>query len=45
MIDDDGHGNEDVRQDIPSTDFSLQMITLYAYWNGEYWMFILPIEY
>jgi hypothetical protein len=45
MIYDDGNGNEHARQEIPYTDFPLQMITLYACWDGEHWVIMLPSEY
>ena len=45
MIYDDGNGNEHARQEIPYTDFPLQMITLYSCWDGEHWVIMLPSEY
>ena len=45
MIYDDGNGNEHARQDIPYTDFPLDIITLYACWDGEHWVIMLPGEY
>ena len=39
------NGNEYARQDIPYTDFPLDMITLYACWDGEHWVIMLPSEY
>ena len=45
MIYDDGNGKEHARQDIPYTDFPLNMITLYACWDGEHWVIMLPSEY
>ena len=45
MIYDDGNGNELARQEIPYTDFPLNMITLYASWDGEHWVIMLPSEY
>jgi hypothetical protein len=45
IIYDDGNGKEHARQDIPYTDFPLDMITLYACWNGENWVIMLPSEY
>ncbi len=45
MIYEDGNGNEYARQAIPYTDFPLSEITLYACWEGEYWVIMLPSEY
>ena len=45
MIYDDGNGNEYARQDIPYTDFPLDIITLYACWDGEDWVIMLTSEY
>jgi hypothetical protein len=45
MIYDDGNGKEHARQDIPFTDFPLKMITLYACWDSEHWVIMLPSEY
>ena len=45
MIYDDGNGNEHARQEIPYTDFPLDMITLYACWDGLNWVIMLPSEY
>lgn len=45
MIYDDGNGHEHARQEIPYTDFPLQAISLYACWDGEHWVVMLPSEY
>jgi hypothetical protein len=45
MIYDDGNGKEHARQEIPYTDFPLPMIILYACWDGEHWVIMLPSEY
>jgi hypothetical protein len=45
MIYDDGNGREHARQEIPYTDFPLNKITLYACWDGEHWVILLPSEY
>ncbi len=45
MIYEDGNGNEHARQEIPFTDFPLAEITLYACWDGEHWVIMLPSEY
>jgi len=36
---------EHARQAIPYTDFALCEITLYACWDGEHWVIMLPSEY
>jgi len=45
MIYGDGNGHEHARQEIPYTDFPLHEITLYACWDGEHWVIMLPNEY
>ena len=45
MIYGDGNGGEHARQEIPYTDFALPEITLYACWDGEHWVIMLPSEY
>ena len=45
MIYEDGNGREHARQEIPYTDFPLKSITLYACWDGEHWVIMLPGEY
>jgi len=41
----DGNGRELARQDIPYTDFPLRHLTLYAVWDTEHWVIMLPGEY
>ena len=45
MIYEDGNGHEHARQAIPYTDFALSEITLYACWDEEHWVIMLPSEY
>jgi len=45
MIYEDGNDREHARQEIPYTDFPLSSITLYACWDGEHWVIMLPSEY
>jgi len=45
MIYGDGNDHEHARQEIPYTDFPLPEITLYACWDGEHWVIMLPNEY
>ena len=45
MIYEDGNGHEHARQAIPYTDFPLSEITLYACWDQEHWVIMLPGEY
>ncbi len=45
MIYDDGNGKELARQEIPYTDFPMQAVSLYACWDGEHWVIMLPSEY
>ena len=45
MIYEDGNGKEHARQEIPFTDFPLDQITLYACWDTEHWVIMLPSEY
>ena len=45
MIYEDGNGHEHARQEIPHTDFPMQSISLYACWDGEHWVIMLPSEY
>lgn len=45
MVYEDGNGHEYARQQIPYTDFPLEEITLYACWDGEHWVIMLPSEY
>jgi hypothetical protein len=41
----DGNGRELARQAIPNTDFPLRNLTLYAVWNTEHWVIMLPSEH
>jgi len=41
----DGNGREHARQEIPYTDFPLAQQTLYACWDGDHWVLMLPSEY
>jgi len=45
MIYDDGNGKELARQEIPFTDLPIQAVSLYACWDGEHWVIMLPSEY
>ena len=45
MVYEDGNGNELARQEIPYTDLPLDQISLYACWDGEHWVIMLPSEY
>ena len=45
MIYEDRNGLEHARQAIPYTDFALSEITLYACWDQEHWVIMLPSEY
>lgn len=45
MIYEDGNGHEYARQEIPYTDFPMPSIQLYACWDGEHWVLMLPSEY
>ena len=45
MVYEDGNGLEHARQDIPYTDLPLAEVTLYACWDGEHWVIMLPSEY
>ena len=45
MIYEDGNDHEHARQEIPYTDFPLDLITLYACWDQESWVIMLPSEY
>ena len=45
MIYEDGNGHEHARQEIPYTDFPMHAISLYACWDGENWVIMLPGEY
>jgi hypothetical protein len=45
MVYEDGNGNELARQEIPYTDLPLDHMSLYACWDGEHWVIMLPSEY
>ena len=45
MIYEDGNSREHARQEIPYTDFPMTSITLYACWNQENWVIMMPSEY
>jgi hypothetical protein len=45
MIYEDGNGHEHARQEIAYADFPLSNIELYACWDGEYWVIMLPCEH
>ena len=42
---DDGNGNVLATQKISYTTFPLDSIVLYACWDGERWIVMLPMEY
>jgi hypothetical protein len=41
----DGNGRELAHQAIPYTDFPLRNLTLYAVWDTEHWVIMLPSEH
>ena len=41
----DGNGGIRARQEIPYTDFPLPEQIIYAAWDGEHWVMMLPSEY
>ena len=41
----DGNGRELARQAIPYTDLPPSDLTLYAVWDAEHWVIMLPSEY
>jgi len=45
MVYEDGNGNELARQEIPYSDSTLDHISLYACWDTEHWVILLPSEY
>ncbi len=45
LIYEDGNGHEHARQAIPYTDFPLEQISLYACWDTEHRVIMLPSEY
>mgnify|MGYP003336412766 FL=1 len=45
MVYEDGNGMELARQEIEYTDLPTDNIDLYACWDGEHWVIMLPSEY
>jgi hypothetical protein len=45
LVLDDGNGNVLATQKIAYTTFPLDFITLYACWDSERWILMLPTEY
>ena len=45
MVYEDGNGEEHARQTIPYAGFPIVEITLYACWDGDHWVIMLPSEY
>jgi hypothetical protein len=45
MVYEDGNGNEHARQQIGYTDFPFNSLDLYACWDGQHWILMLPTEY
>ncbi len=45
MIYEDGNGSEHARQEIASTDLPLSSVRLFAVWDSERWVIMLPSEY
>ena len=45
MIYQDGNGSEHARQEIAYTDLPLSSVRLYAVWDSERWVIMLPSEY
>ena len=45
MIYEDGNCNEHARNQIAYIEFPLINMELYAYWDGESWVIMLPSEY
>ena len=45
MIYEDGNGLEHARQEIGHTDLQLPSVDLYAVWDSERWVIMLPSEY
>ena len=41
----DGNGHVRAKQVIPYTDFPIPQQILYACWDGEHWVLMLPCEY
>ena len=45
MIYEDGNGLEHARQEIAHTDLQLPNVDLYAVWDSQRWVIMLPSEY
>ena len=45
MVYEDVNGNDLARQEISYTDLPIEHIPLYACWDGEHWVIMLPSEY
>ena len=45
IIYEDGNGSEHARQEIAYTDLPLSSVRLYAVWDSERWVIMLPSEY
>ena len=45
MIYEDGNGAEHARQEIAHTDLQLPSVNLYAVWDSQRWVIMLPSEY
>ena len=45
MIYEDGNGSEHARQEIAYTDLPISSVRLYAVWDSERWVIMLPSEY
>ena len=45
MVYEDGNDKEHARQEISYTDFPLDSVTLYACWDQENWVIMMPSEY
>jgi hypothetical protein len=41
----DGNGHVRARQVVPYSDFPIPQQTVYACWDGEHWVIMLPSEY
>lgn len=41
----DGNGHVRARQHIPYTDFPVEQQVVFACWDGQYWVLMLPSEY
>jgi hypothetical protein len=45
MVYEDGNGLEHARQEVAYTDLALPTVKLYAVWDSERWVIMLPSEY